>query len=71
MGEKVAAAVIIKDGADFDAARLKKDLRGALAKHKIPSYFVVLDSFPLLANGKTDKVRLKKIIEEGKTGGQR
>ena len=63
MGEKVAAAVIMKDGFSFDEAVVKKTLLHSLAKHKVPSYFVVYDAFPLLGNGKTDKVRLKKMIE--------
>lgn len=64
MGEKVAAAVIMKNGCEFRKDEIKKDLAKTIARHKIPSYFLVLESFPLLANGKLDKVTLKKLLEE-------
>ena len=62
MGEKVAAAVVMKDDCLPAAEEIKKRLPGKLARHKIPSYLMVLDSFPLLPNGKNDKAALKKML---------
>ena len=64
MGEKVAAAVVMKDGCRLDAGRVKKSLLRKLAKHKIPSYLMEINSFPLLPSGKTDKVELKKMLND-------
>ena len=64
MGEKVAAAVVMKDGCRLDAGVLKKRLHRKLAKHKIPSYVMEVNSFPLLPSGKTDKVELKKMLTD-------
>ncbi len=63
-GESVAAAVIIKEGAVFDAEQLREQLHKKLAKFKIPEYFICVDAFPMLSNGKVDAVRLKKEITE-------
>lgn len=68
MGEKVASAIVMKNGCTLDAASMKNNLLSKIAKHKIPSYFLELDSFPLLPNGKTDKVKIKqKLVEFSKT----
>ena len=64
MGEKVAAAIVMKDNCRLDADRMKKSLLQKLAKHKIPSYLMELESFPLLPNGKNDKVKLKKMLTD-------
>ena len=59
-GEIVVAAITLKDGADFDQAAIKNKLSLKLAKYKIPSLFLLYESFPLLPNGKVDAVGLKK-----------
>ena len=64
MGEKVAAAIVMKGNCRLDADRMKKSLLQKLAKHKIPSYLMELESFPLLPNGKNDKVKLKKMLTD-------
>lgn len=63
-GENVAAAVVMKDGCAFDEAALREALSSKLAKFKMPRYFFVYDSFPVLPNGKIDMVTLKKDLEE-------
>ena len=59
-GEEVAACVKMQDGAVFDEEKIRRELSGKLAKFKVPAYFVVYDSFPLLGSGKIDAVTLKK-----------
>lgn len=61
MGEEVAAAVILKPGCVFPE-NIRTDMARTVAKYKIPSYFVVLDSFPLLGSGKIDSIRLKEMV---------
>lgn len=58
-GEEVAAAIILKDGATFNEEKIKQALNKTLADYKIPSYFYVYDSFPLLPSGKVDAKALK------------
>ena len=62
LGEEVAAAIVLKEGESFDAESAKQTLSGKLAKYKIPSYFVVMDEFPLLGSGKIDAITLKKEV---------
>ena len=45
----------------------KAHLGSRLAPHKIPAVIAVYDAFPLLANGKTDMLTLKKDMS-AKTG---
>ncbi|MBO4261568.1 MAG: AMP-binding protein [Clostridia bacterium] len=62
LGEEVAAAILLKDGATFDEAAAKATLTSKLAKYKVPAYFVVMDRFPLLGSGKIDAITLKKEV---------
>ncbi len=62
LGEEVAAAVLLKDGASFDEENAKATLAGRLAKYKVPAYFVIMDKFPLLGSGKIDAITLKKEV---------
>ena len=63
-GEVVAAAVILKSGAQWDESEIRSILSERLAKYKIPVHFVVVDSFPLLGSGKIDAITLKKQVIE-------
>ena len=62
LGEEVAAAIVLKEGEVFDVDAAKQTLAEKLAKYKIPAYFVVMDSFPLLGSGKIDAITLKKTV---------
>lgn len=62
LGEEVAAAVILKEGKSLDAEAAKQKLMKNLAKYKVPSYFVVVERFPLLGSGKVDAITLKKEV---------
>ena len=59
-GEEVAGCVKMQEGAVFDEEKVRRELSGKLAKFKVPAYFVVFDSFPLLGSGKIDVVTLKR-----------
>lgn len=60
MGELVAAAVVLKKGAEWNEDELRTDISRHLAKYKIPRVFAVFESFPLLGSGKVDGLTLKK-----------
>ena len=59
-GEIVGCALMLQPGAPFDEEEFKAYLGERLAPHKIPAVIAVYDAFPLLANGKTDVLTLKK-----------
>jgi len=59
-GENIGCALIIKKGHEFDEKEFKESLKSSLASNKIPTNIVVYESFPLLANGKVDVLKLKK-----------
>jgi len=61
-GEVVAAAVILKDGAVWDEDKVRAYAATHLAKYKLPVYYAVLDSFPLLGSGKVDAITLKEMV---------
>jgi malonyl-CoA/methylmalonyl-CoA synthetase len=54
-GERVAAAVVLKDGGALDLPSLRAWARALLAAHKIPSRLLVLDALPRNAMGKVMK----------------
>lgn len=57
-GEVVAAALIIKPDYIFNEKELTKELSNILARYKLPVYYKVFNSFPLLGTGKIDKVSI-------------
>lgn len=63
-GETVCACVVMKEGIPFDEERIRTFLSTRLTKQKIPTYFMVLDTIPKLANGKPDLVNIRKAAEE-------
>lgn len=62
MGEVVAAAIILKPGVGFDEEGARSFLSQYLANYKIPTYFYILDKFPLLGSGKVDVITLKQLL---------
>src|SRR5450830_434996 len=56
--KRLVAYVIGTAGVELDAAKLRDQLRLALAEYMLPSAFVSLESFPLTANGKLDRKAL-------------
>ena len=63
-GETVCACIKLKDGKTFDEDAFRETLKADLAKFKIPSRFVIVDKFPMLASGKIDAVTLKRFVAE-------
>ncbi len=59
MGEDIAAAVVLKDGATASAADLRAFLFGRLAEFKIPSQVVVADTIPVGVTGKIVRASLE------------
>jgi malonyl-CoA/methylmalonyl-CoA synthetase len=57
-GERVAAAVVLKDGHALDLQSLRSWARDLLAVHKLPSRLLVLEALPRNAMGKVMKPAL-------------
>lgn len=60
-GERVAAAVVTRNGGVLDVPALQSFLVSRLAQSKIPSDFIVLESLPKTALGKIDLAQLKQL----------
>lgn len=58
LGEDVAAAVVLSEEADVDAAGLKAFAAERLAKFKVPGTFVFLEEIPKGATGKLQRIGL-------------
>jgi fatty-acyl-CoA synthase len=59
-GEEVGACIILKEGYTFDEKAIKEALENKIARYKVPSQYIVYDSFPTLGTGKIDAVTLRK-----------
>jgi len=59
-GEEACAFVILKDGSAADEDGIKAYVNNNLAKHKVPSHVLFVDSFPLTASGKVQKFILRE-----------
>ena len=62
-GEEVGAFVILKEGFDY-RGRYPRFLPGKISRYKIPKYYAFLDEFPMTANGKIQKYRLREMAAE-------
>jgi malonyl-CoA/methylmalonyl-CoA synthetase len=69
-GERVAAAVVLKDGSVLDLQSLRTWARELLANHKLPSRLLVLDALPRNAMGKVMKPALATLFQAPGTDGQ-
>lgn len=63
-GQRPAAAVVLKKEATLAAAI--KPLRQLLAPYMQPCKFIVLDSLPVLSNGKTDYQAIQSLFDKNK-----
>ena len=59
LGEVPLASVISREGARFDEAALMRACRDRLASYKLPRAIRVVDEFPLTANGKVQRFRMR------------
>jgi malonyl-CoA/methylmalonyl-CoA synthetase len=62
-GERVAAAVVLKDGDVLDLQSLRTWARELLAVHKLPSRLLVLEALPRNAMGKVMKPALAALFQ--------
>lgn len=62
-GERVAAAVVLKDGIDLDLQSLRSWARESLAAHKLPSRLLVLEALPRNAMGKVIKASVVALFQ--------
>jgi fatty-acyl-CoA synthase len=60
LGEMVAAALILKQGAVLDEEEHRGRLKDRLASFKIPERWLAVASFPLTGSGKVQKFRLRE-----------
>lgn len=58
LGEEVAAAIVLKQGAALDEREAIAFLRPHLAEHKLPRRVIFLDRLPRVASGKLDRLAL-------------
>ena len=58
-GESIGCALILNPGHNFNEEEFKEYLKSQLASHKIPTIIEIYETFPLLANGKVDVLKLK------------
>jgi fatty-acyl-CoA synthase len=59
-GEEVAVFIIAKPGMEIEPEDVKDFCRGQIARHKIPKYIAVVESFPQTASGKVQKYLLRE-----------
>ncbi|EGH74891.1 AMP-binding enzyme, partial [Pseudomonas syringae] len=53
--KRLVAYVVGEENSALSAVELRRELAASLAEYMVPSAFMVLDSFPLTANGKLDR----------------
>ena len=63
LGEDVAAAVVLKEGASVTALKLREFLLPSLALFKIPRRIVFVDRLPKGTTGKVQRQRLVELLE--------
>jgi malonyl-CoA/methylmalonyl-CoA synthetase len=62
-GERIAAAVVLKDSDSLDLQSLRDWGREVLAPHKLPSRLLCLDALPRNAMGKVLKPAVTALFE--------
>ena len=65
LGEEVAAAVVLADGAEVTEQELKDYAADKLAAFKIPKRFVFVDEIPKGATGKLQRIGLAEKLGLG------
>lgn len=64
-GEIVAAAVVPASGHTIDCDSLRERARVELSNYKVPRKIVVIDQVPSLANGKPDRLAIRRLLIGG------
>jgi fatty-acyl-CoA synthase len=63
-GERVAAAIILKENASLTEEDVKEYCRENIARHKVPEYVDFVDEYPMTASGKIQKYKLRETTIE-------
>jgi fatty-acyl-CoA synthase len=63
-GERVAAAIILKENASLTEEDVKEYCRENIARHKVPEYVDFVDEYPMTASGKIQKYKLRETAIE-------
>ncbi len=58
-GEECCAWIILHKGESADEAEMRAYGNASIAKHKVPKYFIFVDSFPMNAAGKILKYKMR------------
>jgi fatty-acyl-CoA synthase len=64
LGEVGLAFVVLREGAVWDEAAMKRHVRGKLSRYKTPQRFVRVTSLPLTVTGKVQKYKLRETLSE-------
>ena len=59
-GEEIMACIILKEGCTMTEEEVKAFVGSSMARHKIPSFVAFVDSFPMNAEGKIQKFKLRE-----------
>jgi malonyl-CoA/methylmalonyl-CoA synthetase len=62
-GERVAAAVVLREGQALDLERLRSWAKERLASHKIPSRLLIVEGLPRNAMGKVKKTAIADLFK--------
>lgn len=60
-GEEVMAFVRVKPGYSVKPEKIREFMRGKVARYKIPKYVEIVEAFPMTANGKVQKFKLREV----------
>src|ERR671933_2798251 len=63
-GERVAAAIIKKQGSDLTEEDVKEYCRENIARYKVPHYVDFVEDYPMTASGKIQKYKLREAAIE-------
>jgi fatty-acyl-CoA synthase len=64
-GQRLAAFVVLNDGAGATPERLKQHVRESLANYKVPRQITVLDELPRSITGKIVRNELIALVDNG------
>jgi fatty-acyl-CoA synthase len=63
-GEKVAAAIQLRQGSELTAEEVKDYCRANIARFKVPEYVDFVEEYPMTASGKIQKYKLREAAVE-------
>jgi malonyl-CoA/methylmalonyl-CoA synthetase len=66
-GQRVAAALVLKEGRTLDLARLRDWGREFLSSYKLPTKLLILDALPRNAMGKIVKPAVSAMFQDAST----